>query len=56
MINWYGIALATSYHLIMASHEFCMRGRITKPDFEVGNSTEVIFVFVFYLIFIGNII
>ena len=29
MINRYGIALATSYHLITASHEFRMRGRIT---------------------------
>ena len=28
MINQYGIALATSYHLITASHEFRMRGRI----------------------------
>ena len=30
MINRYGIALATSYHLITASHEFRMRGDAFK--------------------------
>ena len=41
MINRYGIALAASYHLITASHEFRMRGRIIS-QVQIGMQTPLI--------------